>query len=87
MHVGPGLRRGTRITETGMIHWGDTILSVNEHGIKRTSDLTRVLDKFGLGDIVQLTLVRDNQTVTLPARLLFDRALPTHGASRFLGYV
>jgi S1-C subfamily serine protease len=48
---------------------GDIILSIDNSTIKSTKDIMNILSKKQVGDKVQLTIYRDNQTLTVPVIL------------------
>ncbi|MGI6028666.1 MAG: trypsin-like peptidase domain-containing protein [Candidatus Heteroscillospira sp.] len=61
--------------EKAGLQLGDIITSMDDHTITGTSDLMAAKKNYSAGDIVQLTVFRDSQSITLS--LTFDEAHPT----------
>lgn len=65
---GAAERAGLRaVTDDGTI--GDIIVSIDGQNLNDTDDLYRLLDKKQFGDTVQLQILREGRTITVPARL------------------
>ncbi len=54
--------RGTTAMELGGIRVGDVIQKINGHAVRSQSELFHVLDRFAVGDRVELTYYRSGQT-------------------------
>jgi serine protease Do len=52
----------------------DVILKVNDQTIDATNSLTSVIGRYGVGDTVTLTILRDGKEITVPVKL---EALPS----------
>jgi S1-C subfamily serine protease len=68
---GPAAKAGirpTRRTEDG-IDPGDLILAVNDKPVNHTLDLYRILDQYKAGDVVRLTVHRDDREIQVPVTL------------------
>jgi S1-C subfamily serine protease len=68
---GPAAKAGirpTRITKDGNIP-GDLILAVNGKTVNNSLDLYRILDQFKAGDVVTLTIHRDDRELKVPVPL------------------
>jgi len=61
--------RGTRVTSGGEVVLGDVILSVDRNPIANSADLIGLLDDHAIGDQVELIVLRDGETLTIPVVL------------------
>src|SRR4030095_15152790 len=61
--------RGLRTERDGAILPGDIIIAVNGHAVDSVARLQSRLDDYNVGEIVQLTVLRDKQRVEVPVRL------------------
>jgi S1-C subfamily serine protease len=61
--------RGISRDETGDIVIGDIITAINGEKIDNQDDLFRQLDKYKVGDTVQVEVFRGNRRLTIPVRL------------------
>lgn len=61
---------GTEQTADGDIILGDIIMSIDGEKVSSTDDLSRILDKHQVGDVVKVEVVRENGRTTIPVRLL-----------------
>lgn len=48
---------------------GDVILAVNDDSVNSVFELQRVLSKYKVGDTVKLSVLRDDQVITVPVKL------------------
>ncbi|HXX80421.1 MAG TPA: trypsin-like peptidase domain-containing protein, partial [Thermodesulfovibrionales bacterium] len=60
--------RGTR-QQGAEIILGDVIVSINNEKIKSYDDLKNEFDKYKVGDVVNLGILRDGKSLTIPVRL------------------
>ncbi len=77
IHHGAAEKAGlvpTSSDASGHIHWGDLIVAVDEKPVEKVSDLFKLLDGRNVGDVVTLTVVRDNRREKVQVTL---EALPT----------
>lgn len=61
--------RGLSRDASGDVILGDVITAINNDKIDDLDDLYRVLDKYQIGDTVQVKIFRDNRTITIPVKL------------------
>jgi 2-alkenal reductase len=65
----PASRAGLRgVDPAGVI--GDVIVGANGEKVRRLADLTDQLEKIGVGRTVELTILRDSRTVTVPVEIV-----------------
>jgi S1-C subfamily serine protease len=75
MNVAPGsgAQRGglkpTRRLSNGDVEIGDLIVAVNDEAIRSNNDLLLTLEKYKPGDVIKVTIKRDNRTSTLTIEL------------------
>jgi putative serine protease PepD len=62
--------RGFQQTEMGDIELGDIILGIDSAKVANSDDLFRVLDKYQIGQTVQVQILRDGKRVSVPVRLM-----------------
>jgi S1-C subfamily serine protease len=62
--------RGMQQTEMGDFELGDIIVGINNEKIGNSDDLFRVLDKYQIGQTVQVQIWRDGQRMSAPVRLM-----------------
>src|SRR5690349_18456694 len=62
--------RGIQQTEMGDIELGDIILGIDNAKVANSDDLFRVLDKYQIGQTVQVQIWRDGKRVSVPVRLM-----------------
>jgi len=62
--------RGFQQTEMGDIELGDVILGIDNAKVANSDDLFRVLDKYQIGQTVQVQIWRDGKRVSVPVRLM-----------------
>ncbi len=62
--------RGLSQDSTGSVSLGDVITTIDGEKMADLDDLFRYLDKKQIGDTVQVTIVRDGKTSTVPVKLL-----------------
>lgn len=62
--------RGMQQTEMGDFELGDIIVGINNEKIANSDDLFRVLDKYQIGQTVQVQIWRDGQRMSVPVRLM-----------------
>jgi len=62
--------RGMQQTEMGDFELGDIIVGINNEKIANSDDLFRVLDKYQIGQTVQVQIWRDGQRTSVPVRLM-----------------
>jgi putative serine protease PepD len=62
--------RGMQQTEMGDFELGDIIVGINNEKIGNSDDLFRVLDKYQIGQTVQVQIWRDGQRTSVPVRLM-----------------
>lgn len=61
---------GTEQTADGDIILGDIITTIDGEKVSSTDDLSKILDKHQVGDVVKVEVVRENGRATVPVRLL-----------------
>jgi putative serine protease PepD len=61
--------RGLVQTEDGDVELGDIVVAVNGEKVSNNDDLLRILDKFKVGDTVNVEIVRRGGRMTVPVRL------------------
>jgi S1-C subfamily serine protease len=61
--------RGLVQTENGDIELGDIILGVNGEKVGNNDDLNRLLDKYQIGESVNIEVMRQGRRMTIPVRL------------------
>ena len=61
--------RGLTQTENGEVALGDIIVAIDGAKVGNADDLFRLLDKHQVGDTVQVGIVRNGRTMTVPVRL------------------
>ena len=61
--------RGMQQTEMGDVELGDIIVGINNDKVGNSDDLFRVLDKFQIGDTVQVQIWRNGRKTSVPVRL------------------
>ncbi|HNU07087.1 MAG TPA: PDZ domain-containing protein, partial [Pyrinomonadaceae bacterium] len=64
-----GLRGFTR-NQRGEMAFGDIIVSLDGEAVTDMDSLYKILDKKKIGDTVQVVIVRDEKTMTVPVKLL-----------------
>ena len=62
--------RGMQQTEMGDFELGDIIVGINNEKIGNSDDLFRVLDKYQIGQTVQVQIWRNGQRMSVPVRLM-----------------
>ncbi|HEX3186864.1 MAG TPA: trypsin-like peptidase domain-containing protein [Pyrinomonadaceae bacterium] len=62
--------RGFQQTEMGDIELGDVIVGIDNAKVANSDDLFRVLDKYQIGQTVQVQIWRDGKRVSVPVRLM-----------------
>ena len=62
--------RGMQQTEMGDFELGDIIVGINNDKVTNSDDLFRVLDKYQIGDTVQVQIWRDGRRSSVPVRLM-----------------
>ena len=62
--------RGMQQTEMGDFELGDIIVGINSEKVANSDDLFRVLDKYQIGQTVQVQIWRDGQRMSVPVRLM-----------------
>jgi S1-C subfamily serine protease len=62
--------RGFQQTEMGDIELGDIIVGIDSAKVANSDDLFRVLDKYQIGQTVQVQIWRDGKRVSVPVRLM-----------------
>ena len=62
--------RGMQQTEMGDFELGDIIVGINNEKVANSDDLFRVLDKYQIGQTVQVQIWRDGQRMSVPVRLM-----------------
>ncbi len=62
--------RGFQQTETGEVELGDIIVGINNDKVAHSDDLFRVLDRYQIGQTVQVQIWRDGRRMTVPVRLM-----------------
>ncbi|HVG39519.1 MAG TPA: trypsin-like peptidase domain-containing protein, partial [Pyrinomonadaceae bacterium] len=70
--AGAGLRGFTQ-DNNGDVFLGDIITGINGDKVDNKDDLARVLDKYQIGDTVQVEIIRNNGRTSVPVRLLGER--------------
>jgi len=73
----PAARAGLRGVDPNTGEVGDIIVGVNGRPVRRLSDLTRELEKAGLGKPVELTIERDGRTQTVTVEVADVGRAPT----------
>jgi S1-C subfamily serine protease len=68
--------RGLQPTEDGEVELGDIIVGINNEKIRNTDDLFRVLDKYRVGDTVNVQIWRNGRNMSLQARLMESTSSP-----------
>ena len=66
----PANRAGLRGVDTAAGTIGDVIVGANGEPVRRLADLTDQLEKIGVGRTMQLTVLRNNRTVTIPVEVV-----------------
>jgi S1-C subfamily serine protease len=61
--------RGTQRNEAGKIVLGDLIVAVDGEPIRTTDDLSRIIDKHKVGDVVPLTILREGKKMEVQVHL------------------
>ena len=61
--------RGMQQTEMGDFELGDIIVGINNDKVANSDDLFRVLDKYQIGDTVQVHIWRNGRRTSVPVRL------------------
>jgi S1-C subfamily serine protease len=61
--------RGMQQTEMGDFELGDIIVGINNDKVSNSDDLFRVLDKYQIGDTVQVHIWRNGRRTSAPVRL------------------
>ena len=61
--------RGMQQTEMGDFELGDIIVGINNDKVANSDDLFRVLDKYQIGDTVQVHIFRNGRRMSVPVRL------------------
>lgn len=61
--------RGMQQTEMGDFELGDIIVGINNDKVGNSDDLFRVLDKYQIGDTVQVHIWRNGRRTSVPVRL------------------
>jgi S1-C subfamily serine protease len=67
-----GIRGGRRVVRIGNVRLplgGDVIMAIDGQPIERLDQLTLLLEKFGVGDTVQVTVLRDNEELQIKVTL------------------
>jgi S1-C subfamily serine protease len=62
--------RGMQQTEMGDFELGDIIVGINNDKVGNSDDLFRVLDKYQIGDTVQVHVWRNGRKMSAPVRLM-----------------
>jgi len=62
--------RGLSQDRTGEVLLGDVIVGINEHKVKDYDDLYNALDRYKIGDEVEVKLLRDGALATARVRLI-----------------
>ena len=62
--------RGMQQTEMGDFELGDIIVGINNDKVGNSDDLFRVLDKYQIGDTVQVQIYRSTRKMSVPVRLM-----------------
>ena len=62
--------RGLAQDRSGEILLGDVIVGVNEHKVKNFDDLYNALDRFEVGDEVEVKLLRDGRPASVRLGLI-----------------
>ena len=62
--------RGFQQTEMGDIELGDVIVGIDNAKVANSDDLFRVLDRYQIGQTVQVQIWRDGKRVSVPVRLM-----------------
>jgi S1-C subfamily serine protease len=62
--------RGFQQTEMGDIELGDIIVGINNDKVANSDDLFRVLDRYQIGQTVQVQIWRDGRRMEVPVRLM-----------------
>jgi S1-C subfamily serine protease len=62
--------RGLQQTEMGEIELGDIIVGINNDKVANSDDLFRVLDRYQIGQTVQVQIWRDGKRMSVPVRLM-----------------
>jgi S1-C subfamily serine protease len=62
--------RGFQQTEMGDVELGDIIVGINNEKVANSDDLFRVLDKYQIGQTVQVQIWRDGNRISVPVRLM-----------------
>ena len=62
--------RGMQQTEMGDFELGDIIVGINNDKVGNADDLFRVLDKYKIGDTVQVQIWRNGRKTSVPVRLM-----------------
>ena len=65
--------RGISVTPDGDYVLGDIIVAIDGERVRNRDDLTRILDRHEVGDVVQVEVWRDGNRVRVPVRLLPER--------------
>ncbi len=65
--------RGISVTPDGDYVLGDIILAVDGERVRNRDDLTRILDRHEVGDVIQVEVWRDGGRVRIPVRLMSER--------------
>jgi S1-C subfamily serine protease len=61
--------RGLQQTEDGDVELGDIIVGIDSEKVGNSDDLTRLLDKHQVGDVVNVLIVRNGRRMTVAVRL------------------
>ncbi|HLE61956.1 MAG TPA: trypsin-like peptidase domain-containing protein [Pyrinomonadaceae bacterium] len=61
--------RGLQQTEDGNVELGDIIVGIDSEKVGNSDDLSRLLDKHQVGDVVNVQIVRNGRRMTVPVRL------------------
>lgn len=62
--------RGFQQTEMGDVELGDIIVGINNDKVANSDDLFRVLDRYQIGQTVQVQIWRDGKRMSVPVRLM-----------------
>ncbi|HBB87510.1 MAG TPA: peptidase S1 [Blastocatellia bacterium] len=61
--------RGLTQTENGDVEVGDVIVGIDSEKVANTDELYRILNKHGVGDQVQVQILRNGRRLSVPVRL------------------
>jgi S1-C subfamily serine protease len=61
--------RGLTQTENGDVEVGDVIVGIDSEKVANTDELYRILNKHGVGDLIQVQILRNGRRMSVPVRL------------------